>query len=239
MNSAVPAGTDYLVVESQLIGMRRGVDWHKVGDFKARKQSITFHSVEFGPSSKTLACPGFRSDEAIGGVFIENTDVPDHVLFSGTAKWPRPVKTLSNSNPGYLKVVGEYLRSHGIRTAPRITRVVSVDLDGDGTQELILQASNRDDLTSGGMHGGKGGDYSLVLLRYLRNGRAVNLPIEFEHPKSEDMNYLHLLRAVADFDGDGVMEFVVTSQYYEGGGAELMRFRHGKLTKLVEDGAGA
>ena len=112
------------------------------------------------------------------------------------------------------------------------------DLDGNGTQEVIIQASSRDNVTDGGMSGMKPNDYSLVLLRYEDKGKAGEIPLMFDHPSEESLNYMNKIEAVADFDGDGTMEVLVSSAYYEGESATLFRFRGTKLIKLVEMGDG-
>jgi hypothetical protein len=112
------------------------------------------------------------------------------------------------------------------------------DLDGNGTQEVIIEASNRDNLNNHGMHGSLQGDYSLVLLRYESKGKVVEYPLAFDHPKTEEMNYENKLVSIADFDGDGTMEAVVTSNYYEGQSATLFRYKGTTVKKLVEMGDG-
>ena len=160
------------------------------------------------------------------------------VLFSGRVSVPRRVQTLSNKHSAYQSVVNSFLEKNRIMVPGRITRIVRADLDGNGTQEVIIQALSRDNVTDGGMSGMKPNDYSLVLLRYEDKGKAGEIPLMFDHPSEESLNYMNKIEAVADFDGDGTMEVLVSSAYYEGESATLFRFRGTKLIKLVEMGDG-
>jgi len=135
--------------------------------------------------------------------------------------------------------MGAFLRAHGIRSKPRLTRVIAADLDRDGTTEVILEASSRDDLLKDGMRAARKGDHSIVLLRFLRGSKVVEVPLQFDHPKVARMPFMNKIAAVADFEGDGTMELVLTSDYYEGVSTRLLRYRSGKVTKLVQNGTGA
>src|ERR1044072_5029068 len=170
-----PAQTDYLVSDRLLIGLRRGGRGGAVGTANGQPNTH-FQLVEFGPFTERIAASRFEFDDVTHGVFLLGDNLPEGVLFSRRVTWPRPVTVLSNANAIYLRELGKFLRAHGVRSKPRITKAVAADLDGDGTREVILEASSRDDVHQGGMHAGQPGDYSLVLIRYVCNGKAVNLP---------------------------------------------------------------
>ncbi|MHB8637118.1 MAG: hypothetical protein ACYC96_11675 [Fimbriimonadaceae bacterium] len=89
------------------------------------------------------------------------------------------------------------------------------------------------------MRAARKGDYSIVLLRFMRGAKVIEAPLQFDHPKAGKMPYVKTIAAVADCDGHGTMDMVVTSDYYDGVSSKLFRYRRGKLTKLVENGSGA
>ncbi len=89
------------------------------------------------------------------------------------------------------------------------------------------------------MSAGKSGDYSIVLLRAVRNGKAVNIPLSFDHPKPGEMQYITKLLAIADLEGNGKMEIVISSDYYEGISVAVYRLANGDAKLVVDNGVGA
>lgn len=237
---ALQAPAHHLVVDRLLIGVHRGGRWHPVGNKNGQPGSKLFYQVGFGPGSSTFKADGLELDDVTRGVFLTSKqgDLPNGTLFNGKASWPRPVRLLSNSNSVYVGILSKFLKQRGVRAQARITKLCSVDLDGDGSQEILIEGSSRDNVHQEGMNGSRLGDYSVILLRSVKHGRVVTEELVFDHPRANEMIYRHTIRSVADFDGDGYMEFVLTSDYYEGGGSGLYRFTRGKAVKLVDAGAG-
>lgn len=234
-----PVNPGYLIVDRLLIGIHRGGKWLAVGSSNGRADGLAFREVGFGPTAGKSHTGRLEHDDVTLGVFLMGENLPEGVLYSGSVRWPRPVQVLPTSSRVYTNAVSSFLKSKGVVSVPRITRIVSADLDGDGSKEVLIEASNRDNVHQEGMHGSRKGDYSVVLLRYSRRGKVVDYPVDFDYAgKPDGMMYRNTLRAVADFDGDGIMEFVTTSDYYEGGGSGLVRFNRGKVKTLVNEGAG-
>ena len=231
----------FLVVDHLVIGSFENKAWKRIETIQNQQQAIPFSKVGIGKLEGSWTAKGLIKGGPgdAGYVDGEEGQIPNGVLFSGKVGFPRKVQVLSNSNSSYLAVLGKFLKKHNISSKPRLTKVVRADLDGNGTLEVILEASNRDDLTSLGMHGVAKGDYSLVLLRYESKGKVVEYPLAFDHPTAEQMNYKNKLAAIADFDGNGVMDVVVTSDYYEGQSAKLFSYKGSQVKKLVEMGDGA
>lgn len=227
----------YLAVNGLLIGTYQS-GWHKVDHLKNHRAKLSFTEVGIGRPTGSWSCDGMEQQEPNNEMYVASQgDAPRGVIFSGHVRFPRPVKVLSNSNPVYVSALKSYLHGHGVTSTARLTQVLSVDLDGDGTQEILLEGSNRDDLLQD-MHDSKRGDYSIVLLRYVRGGKVVDKPLLFDHGKNGDMNFMDKIIAIGDFDGDGTMDVVVTTSYYEGSAAQLLRFKGGHVTKLAENGDG-
>ncbi len=231
----------YLVFNRLILGSLSNHYWRRHDTIEPSTKRIRFTRVGIGQILDSMTAKGLMKGEPNMAGYIdigEDYEKANGVLFSGRVSIPRRVQTLSNKNRLYQAVVNGFLEKNGIMVPGRITRIVRVDLDGDGMKEVIIQASSRDNVTDGGMSGMKPNDYSLVLLRYENKGKAGEIPLMFDHPSAESLNYMNKIEAIADFDGDGTMEMVVSSSYYEGESATLFRFRGTKVIKLVEMGDG-
>lgn len=158
------------------------------------------------------------------------------------AKWklvPRTPKTISADNAVYKTIVANFLKSKRIRN-PRvkITQAMSVDLDGDGTREVLIAATY---YKQANFPRAAVGDYSLVLLRTARGKAVTNhlLGGEF-YLKSEEFSApnTYEISAVVDLNGDGRMEVVLNSFYYEGNSAFVYEMKNGRPVEVKELGAG-
>ncbi|HEV7376241.1 MAG TPA: hypothetical protein VGN95_16100 [Pyrinomonadaceae bacterium] len=149
---------------------------------------------------------------------------------------PRTPKMLSASDPAYRQMVAGILRSHGIRRPlVNITQLLHIDLDGDGTDEVLVSATHLAEGIGGAnrqmaVHS-KPGDYSLVFLRKIVKGRAQNIILsEDYHLRNNDSTpFQFRIAAVLDVNGDGKMEIIVHGDYYEGGGSTLYRLIGNKV----------
>ncbi|MFC4456533.1 hypothetical protein [Deinococcus sonorensis] len=168
---------------------------------------------------------------------------------------PRPVEVLPTANPAYAEVVRAELRRRGIaRPQVQLTRLVRADLDGDGTQEVLIEARHFQGEAQQGSAlypppTGQPGDYSVLLLRSVWNGQAVTStlgaylgPARRWDPESSapmPLATLYRLVDVADVNGDGRMELVTYSAYYEGSGFGVYEWtpRQGAQLRL-ETGCG-
>ncbi|HEY8562060.1 MAG TPA: VCBS repeat-containing protein [Pyrinomonadaceae bacterium] len=145
------------------------------------------------------------------------------IALGSARKWnpaPRTAKTVNPNNKTYLDVVSGILRAKGLPNArAKIEQAVKVDLDGDGREEVVLTASS---------YGGKiapsakTGDYSFLLVRKIVGGKVKNIMVAEEYVKKNvefGAPSRFELSAIADLDGDGAMEIVAYSEYYEGSSA--------------------
>jgi hypothetical protein len=156
----------------------------------------------------------------------------------GLNAMPRVPKMLSANDPAYRQVVAGILRSHGIRRPlVNITQLLRVDLDGDGTEEVLVSATRLAEGISiaGGpmaVHA-KQGDYSIVFLRKMIKGRVQNIIISEDfHTRKLEVDstpFQFKIAAVLDVNGDGKMEIIVRGDYYEGGGSTLYRLIGNKV----------
>jgi hypothetical protein len=230
----LPPRTDYLVADGIVIGLRRQGKWMDVRKFRGAKGEFRFHEVGFAASKRVVRAKEMGWSEHGLANFIFDGDFPNGIFYTGQAKWPRGVTVLSNSNPVYLRVVADLLKRYHFKSKPRITKLVSADLDGDGTREVLIEASNRDGVRYSDATGPQRDDYTLLLLRYVRQGRAVDKEIGFYHT-GDGPAVSNDLRAVADFCGDGTLQIVSTTLFHSEGGSHLQSFRRGRLRYLTGD----
>jgi len=135
------------------------------------------------------------------------------------------------------------LAARGIDVAhPVIKQIVRVDLEGDGVNEVVVVA---EDIEDSGLFA-REGDYSLAFLRKVVEGEVQTaiLGDSVVSEVEEGVTPFVLsfqVPAVADLSGDGKMEIVVTSRYYEGLGFGVWEYVNDDLGPVlqIESGCGA
>jgi len=147
---------------------------------------------------------------------------------------PRPVTLLPARFPAYEELVRQELVKAGLRQPRvRITTLVRTDLDGNGTQEVLIAATH----FAPNPESGPGvpphaypGDFSLLLLRWTDRQRGYSQVIaQRTFPRAERggewlMPERFDLLNVADLNGDGRMEIVMSADYYEGSSAAVFEW---------------
>ena len=157
---------------------------------------------------------------------------------------PRPIKIAATEPQAYKEAAAAILKSKGI-TDPNVhlTQVIRVDLDGDGEEEVLVSATNYARFTHGGLTpNARAGDYSLVFLRKVVQGKVITSIITGEYyPKAKKFTgpAEHRIIGVLDLNGDGKMEIVLSGRYYEGDWGEAYRVQGAKIIKLFNMGCGA
>ena len=171
----------------------------------------------------------------------------DEVIENGciavSAPWnpmPRAVKV---GDTKQVKAVSEILTANGIKKPlVKIKQLLRVDLDGDGEEEVLLTATNYSKAEEGtAPNAASAGNYSFVALRRVIDGKVDTQIIEGEfYPKTMDFNApnFYEIGGVLDLDGDGKMEIVLESQYYEGGGTTAWKLGKKKAEKVLEIACG-
>jgi hypothetical protein len=163
-----------------------------------------------------------------------------------TAAWnalPRKPKTADPTQAVYVQAVREFLQTQRLANPEiKITQILRVDLDGDGEEEVLIAGTNylaKDDRVPSSA---PAGSYSFVFLRRVVSGKVQTQLVTGEfYPQAKNFNAPNQYRvlAVLDLDGDGKMEVIVDSAYYEGGGTTIYRCAPGKVDELLETGCGA
>lgn len=167
------------------------------------------------------------------------------------ASWnplPRKPRVQDPTQEVYQNAVRDFLTSRQIREPQiKITKIVRVDLDGDGEDEVLISATNypktedEGDDDSAPIHSPQAGNYSFVLLRRVVEGKVRTQLVAGEvYAKTNESAAANVyqIQAVLDVDGDGKMEVIVHSFYYEGGESTIYRCEPAKVTPLLSVGCG-
>lgn len=246
--AAAPAAAQEIhpVVDAQrgyLLGARVNGAWREGQHIAARVGAGQRFRV-FGPGGLLGEATGWRP-QANEDVCQESFQVElspaweaGEVAVGGT--WnllPRPVTRLRAA--AYEGAVRQILLQHGIRNpVVHVTAAIRADLDGDGTDEVVI-AAGRSNEELGWV--AKAGDYSIVFARKLVAGTVRTIMIEQEyHPltRPDAVPDEFTLAGAWDLDGDGQMEIMVRGRYYEGDWTTLYRLRGTTAQKLVSVGCG-
>lgn len=154
---------------------------------------------------------------------VSLSSTPKDGVIALNAPWnalPRKPQIADPTQQVYVDAVREFLEAHrNSDPKVRITRILLVDLDGDGEDEALINATNY--FTKDGgvpMDTPGSGSYSIVLLRRVVARKVQTELVAGElYPRDEsDVPNVYEIPAVLDLNGDGKLEVIVHSQYYEG-----------------------
>ena len=146
---------------------------------------------------------------------------------SGRISEKRGVTDLSTDDPAYIQAVTEWFQSQG--NSPRevhITRILQVDIEGDGVDEVLISASY---FTEKFAFLTETGDYSIVLMRKVIGNNVLTFPLVKDYYISSvpefEVSYpnTYTLVEAVDLNGDGTLEVIVDVRRWEGWGAIVYR----------------
>jgi hypothetical protein len=163
-----------------------------------------------------------------------------------SASWnplPRKPKSLDVTQKVYVDLVREFLREHGLADPKvHITQIVRVDLEGDGEEEVLISATHyQESHYQAPMASGKN-TYSFVMLRRVVGGKVKTELVAGEfYPKATTYNApnTYEIGALLDLNGDGKIDIVVRSAYYEGDEVTIYECGKSGLKKVLSIGCGA
>src|SRR5215208_3931188 len=176
---------------------------------------------------------------------------PEDGVIAIAAAWnalPRKPQVIDPTQKAYVDVVRDFLETKGIKQPKvKIDSILRVDLDGDGEEEVLISAANYFGEADRVPMRSPAGSYSMVLLRRVVAGKVETQLVQGEfHPKayvtkegSFDAPSIYKVIATLDLDGEGKLEIVVGSNYYEGEEITIYRYDPKKLKALLSVACGA
>ena len=195
--------------------------------------------------------PKASEEEVCSDMFVVSlSPKPKKGAIALAASWnalPRKVQVLDPTQNVYVDAVRDFLKTKGIdQPKVKIDSIVRVDLDGDGEEEVLISATNYFEKDEGVPMRSPAGSYSMVVLRRVVAGKVETQLVEGEfHPTAHirkednfDAPNVYKLIATLDLDGDGKMEIVVSSRYYEGGATTIYRCDPKKVQTLLSVACG-
>jgi hypothetical protein len=153
----------------------------------------------------------------------------------------------------YVEAVRDFLKARGIADPKvRITRILRVDLDGDGEEEVLISATNyftedKSDHSAAPfpeapIESPRPGSYSIVILRRVVAGKVQTQLVVgevYQKPDESVAPNVYQVTAVLDLNGDGKLEVIVHSFYYEGGETMIYRCEPDKIEPVLSVACGA
>ena len=129
-----------------------------------------------------------------------------------------------------------------------ISQLWRVDLDGDKVDEVLLSATRYANPRRENPQpfyissNANAGDHSLVLLRKIIKGKVQTIIMASEiYAQSKEFSApnVHRLAGVYDLNGDGKMEILMNSRYYEGDAMSVIEVDGATAREVLSAGCGA
>ena len=200
-----------------------------------KKTTYQVYSLTKQAGQITAGKPKSVDEPCPDTLMVSLSSKPKDGVIGLAAPWnalPRTPMIADTTQAVYVQAVRDFLRARGV-TDPkvRITRILRIDLDGDGEEEVLISATNYCTDTKSNdssaapfpeapIHAPQPGSYSIVILRRVVGGNVQTKLVTGEVYAKADESVapnVYNLSAVLDLNGDGKLEVIIHSFYYEGG----------------------
>ncbi|MGE5416732.1 MAG: hypothetical protein ACM3UZ_08245 [Acidobacteriota bacterium] len=230
-----------IVVNGAVIGGYRNGTWldpeavySKITD---RQYKIYSFDEALGKGAGTI--PESREKQAVYAIDMTGVD-KDEDYTALACSWdamPRIAKEKSILGQKSTSAMRNILRDNGIsRNTPiKIKQILVADMEGDGTDETIVLAENISPLTSVLSNN----SYSFLVVRKEMDEETLSIIVHKETApddpeQSESMAVTYSVKSVLDLNGDGKLEILVHSQYYDGEGYQIYGINGNQAKLLLE-----
>jgi len=259
--AAAPAGELHPIVEVQngyLFGATADGKWIKAEEAAKALRGETTYRI-YGLTQSLGEAKGGKPKPAEEEVCSDLLTVslssqPEKGAIALAGPWnalPRKMQILDATQQVYVDAARDFLKTKGIdKPKVKIESILRVDLDGDGEEEVLISATNYFRKDESVPMRSPAASYSMVLLRRVVAGKVETQLIVGEfypkaYPKAAqeegrfDAPNAYKVIATLDLDGDGKMEVVIHSDYYEGGETTIYRCDPKKAEALLSVSCGA
>jgi len=157
-----------------------------------------------GSDGQRVDVPGLeRSADPLAPMPIAVTGVTDPV--------PRPTSAVLTGTRPYRDIAVDALADYGVTDPdPPLVQLYRTDFEGDGVDEVLIVAERLQDPV--GLAPAEG-DYSIMLVHRTVDGTARTVLVSGWRYSGGPGRNIARVSAVADLNGDGVMELVVDSRF--------------------------
>jgi hypothetical protein len=222
----------------------------------AKKTTYEVYSLTKQAGQITAGKPKSVDEPCPDTLIVSLSSKPKDGVIGLAATWnalPRKPVIADATQSVYVEAVRDFLKGRGIADPKvRIRRILRVDLDGDGEEEVLISATNyfsedKSDHSAAPfpeapIESPRPGSYSIVMLQRVVAGHVQTKLVAGEvyaKPGESVAPNVYNLAAVLDLNGDGKLEVIVHSFYYEGGQTTIYRCEPDKIEEVLSVECGA
>jgi hypothetical protein len=221
-----------------------------------KKTTYQVYSLTKQTGEITAGKPKSVDEPCPDTLMVSLSSKPKDGVIGLAATWnalPRKPVIADATQSVYKEAVRDFLKARGVADPKvRIIRILRVDLDGDGEEEVLISATNyftedKSDhsvapFAEAPIESPRLGSYSIVILRRVVAGKVQTQLVAGEvYPKPDEpvAPNVYQVTAVLDLNGDGKLEVIVHSFYYEGGETMIYRCEPDKIEPVLSVACGA
>ena len=252
----VSAADLHLIIEIEtgyLFGGSENGKWVKASQAAkstAKKTNYQVYGLTKQAEQITAGKPKSVDEPCADTLMVSLSSKPKDGVIGLAAAWnalPRRPVIVDATQSVYVEAVRDFLKAGGIADPKvRITRILRVDLDGDGEEEVLISATNyfsedKSDHSAAPfpeapIESPRRGSYSVVILRRVVAGKVQTQLVAgevYRKPDESVAQNVYQVTAVLDLNGDGKLEVIVHSFYYEGSQTTIYRCELDKIKAVL------